>query len=38
MTRNKERRFNTHKSTAQGKAQTIERHSIRAAKYAGVTK
>jgi hypothetical protein len=36
MTRNKERRFNTHKSTAQGKAQTIERRQIRSAKYAQV--
>lgn len=34
MTRNKERRFNTHKSTAQGKAQTLERKAIRAGKYS----
>lgn len=34
MTRNKERRFNTHKSTAAGKAQTIERRQIRIAKYS----
>lgn len=36
MTRNKERRFNTHKSTAAGKALTIERRNIRTVKYAQV--
>jgi hypothetical protein len=31
-------RFETHKSTAHGKAQTLERKGIRATKYAGGTK